>query len=652
MTSSSPPMPASIALSRDELRLFRLLNAVCSHSPKPVVPRVAGGWVRDKLLGNPSDDLDIALDTYMGYDFATLIADFVRTHPDLAHAAVAQQPGEPDDPQDPHGSHAELFAGLAKIQSNPDKSKHLETATCRVLGYDLDFVNLRSETYQEHSRIPAEVGFGSPVEDALRRDCTINALFYNIATGQVEDFTHKGIEDLHRGVIRTPLDPKDTFHDDPLRVLRSVRFAARLGFKLDPDLIRAVKDDDEVHDALANKISKERIGVELHKMMTGPGPAHAVSMLSELKVWRTVCLAHFNELELLSSPLNASTASETVSLDAALASIDLPTSATSLAVLEWLTNARPDRHLPLPAPTLSTLWSPVHSTTNIVRTTPAPLAALTLPLAHLHCSIPRSASIFPHTTKKPQVLPPPPVTPLAAHVVKINLKLTNRDADWVAHAHACMPAIQHAAGAYGNSDVGGADAWIDEQAARGHRYAWTEHSERERVVLGNLVRACAGNKAVLGEWRAVAAVALVAQVAHKVRVQVASESLVPSVVGYDEDEVAQVVNGYVRVMQRINELRVDDVWGLKHVINGIDAAKTLGVPKGPLVRDALDWVTEYQLARPQGTADECREWLKANWQPGFVTQSAPLDVGQHQVKREHTPDPDGMGKGGIKKRKA
>ena len=71
---------------------------------------------------------------------------------------------------------------------NPDKSKHLETATTRVFGYQIDFVGLRAEVYTDKSRVP-EVHPGTAQEDAYRRDFTINALFYNLNSGQVEDFT-------------------------------------------------------------------------------------------------------------------------------------------------------------------------------------------------------------------------------------------------------------------------------------------------------------------------------------------------------------------------------------------------------------------------------------------------------------------------------
>ena len=85
--------------------------------------------------------------------------------------------------------------------------------------------------------------FGTPEQDAFRRDFTINSLFYNINTKEVEDYTGKGIEDMKLGVIRTPLAAKETFVDDPLRVLRAIRFASRFGFALDESLVEAASDD-------------------------------------------------------------------------------------------------------------------------------------------------------------------------------------------------------------------------------------------------------------------------------------------------------------------------------------------------------------------------------------------------------------------------
>jgi tRNA nucleotidyltransferase (CCA-adding enzyme) len=85
----------------------------------------------------------------------------------------------------------------------------------------IDLVNLRSETYSDNSRVP-EISIGTPLEDAQRRDLTINSLFYNLNESKVEDHLETGVKDLRAGLIKTPLEPFQTFTDDPLRVLRTI----------------------------------------------------------------------------------------------------------------------------------------------------------------------------------------------------------------------------------------------------------------------------------------------------------------------------------------------------------------------------------------------------------------------------------------------
>jgi Poly A polymerase head domain len=104
---------------------------------------------------------------------------------------------------------------VAVIKANPDQSKHLETATMHLHGLSLDLVNLRSETYSDTSRIP-RIEIGTPLQDAERRDFTVNALFYNLQTRAMEDFTGQGLKDLKAGIIRTPLAPLVTFLDGAL----------------------------------------------------------------------------------------------------------------------------------------------------------------------------------------------------------------------------------------------------------------------------------------------------------------------------------------------------------------------------------------------------------------------------------------------------
>lgn len=109
---------------------------------------------------------------------------------------------------------------IGVIAARPNQSKHLETATMRVLGFWIDFVNLRADGYDR----PEEAQkIGSPLEDALRRDLTVNALFYNIGTDQVEDWSGLGIADMAARLLRTPLPPEVTLRDDPCRILRAIR---------------------------------------------------------------------------------------------------------------------------------------------------------------------------------------------------------------------------------------------------------------------------------------------------------------------------------------------------------------------------------------------------------------------------------------------
>jgi tRNA nucleotidyltransferase/poly(A) polymerase len=173
------------------------------------------------------------------------------------------------------------------VLKNPEKSKHLETATMRINNYWIDFVNLRAEEYTSDSRIPDLMRIGTAEEDAFRRDLTINSLFYNINEGIVEDMTGRGLEDLKKRIVATPLPPLTTLLDDPLRVLRSVRFAARLRFGMDDALTEAAADE-RVKRALEQKVSRERVGSEVDLMLKSRDPVGAMRLLVNLGLIDTV----------------------------------------------------------------------------------------------------------------------------------------------------------------------------------------------------------------------------------------------------------------------------------------------------------------------------------------------------------------------------
>lgn len=261
-----------IKFSQKELDIFNIIKDIAVKNN--TVARVAGGYIRDKILCIDSSDIDIAVSNMTGEQFARLI--------DSKKVTV--------------------------VKANPDQSKHLATAMVRIHGLPIDFVNLRAETYSE-SRIP-EMRMGTPEEDARRRDLTLNSLFWNINTGEIEDYVG-GVQDLENRIARTPMDPVQTFLDDPLRILRTVRFAARFGLELDPALIAAAQRP-EVQEAFRTKISNERIWAELAGKkegdkwkagaLIGPNPSLAVVLLKQLGLMEAIFDPSKEEMEALGLP--------------------------------------------------------------------------------------------------------------------------------------------------------------------------------------------------------------------------------------------------------------------------------------------------------------------------------------------------------------
>ncbi|KAF8473966.1 hypothetical protein BDZ91DRAFT_712896 [Kalaharituber pfeilii] len=283
-SSSMHTSRPAIELTPEEENLRRLLIDCAAHVDKTAPPappspavsgaeneslvlRFTGGWVRDKLLKGQSNDIDVGINKMTGWEFGKHLSAFIREH--------GSKYGIDDGAR-----------GVYRIESNPDKSKHLETATTRIMDLEVDLVNLRSEAYFEDSRIPT-MEFGTPVQDALRRDATVNALFYNLHTQEVEDFTERGLQDMEDRLIRTPLKPWETFNDDPLRVLRLIRFASRLGFEIVPEVKDAMKDEG-IKKALRLKISRERVGTEVEKMLKGKDPYLSLSLIDEMGLFTSI----------------------------------------------------------------------------------------------------------------------------------------------------------------------------------------------------------------------------------------------------------------------------------------------------------------------------------------------------------------------------
>jgi len=235
---------------------------------------VVGGYVRDSLMGNESDDLDVALSSAAtGLDFAQFL----------------QKMGESQGGLNPTGK---LYS--TALDKTDTGSGDLQVAALDIYGEKIDFVNLRTEEYTSDSRVPVQTMTDSPEEDAQRRDLTINSLYYNIGTGQIEDYIG-GINDFERmpdgnfkpKVLRTPADPKKTFMDDPLRMLRALRFYARYeDVQLDPQMVATFQDPEVLN--MYDKLAPERASKEIRKMMQGPQAVNASEVLLETGLYKKV----------------------------------------------------------------------------------------------------------------------------------------------------------------------------------------------------------------------------------------------------------------------------------------------------------------------------------------------------------------------------
>lgn len=202
---------------------------------------VIGGWVRDIILRRQSNDIDIVT-----VGSGILLAE-----------NVAKKLGK--------GVHLSIF-------------KTYGTAQVKYKNFELEFVGARKESYRKESRNPI-VEDGSLEDDQRRRDFTINALAICINKqryGELLD-PFNGLQDMEDCLIRTPLDPDITFSDDPLRMMRAIRFASQLGFYLTAETFDSIEKNKERIEI----ITKERINDELNKIMLSPRPSNGWRLLDK-----------------------------------------------------------------------------------------------------------------------------------------------------------------------------------------------------------------------------------------------------------------------------------------------------------------------------------------------------------------------------------
>lgn len=218
--------------------IFKILSEIATA--KGIEAYVIGGYVRDLLLHRPSKDIDIVV----------------------------------------HGSGIELAEATARHLGNLHVSvfKNFGTAMFRYKGMEIEFVGARKESYRSDSRKPI-VEEGSIDDDQKRRDFTINALAISLNKDNygtlIDPFC--GLQHLEERLIKTPLEPGITFSDDPLRMMRAIRFASQLNFTIEEETFRAIAE----YKSRLPIVSMERIMDEFNKIMLSPEPSRGILLLDE-----------------------------------------------------------------------------------------------------------------------------------------------------------------------------------------------------------------------------------------------------------------------------------------------------------------------------------------------------------------------------------
>ena len=222
------------------LKEAEILQKIATAAQQLQVPAyLVGGFVRDKIIGRKTKDMDIVC-----------IGDGIALADAVAH--------------------------LCKPRPVVNFFKNFGTAQIKLDDLEVEFVGARKESYSYDSRKP-QVEPGTLEDDQWRRDFTVNALAISLNRDDygalVDPFN--GVEDISKGILQTPLPAVQTFSDDPLRMMRAIRFSAQLGYTIAPDTLQAIRDNKE----RIRIVSGERVADELNKMLLSPKPSVAFEQL-------------------------------------------------------------------------------------------------------------------------------------------------------------------------------------------------------------------------------------------------------------------------------------------------------------------------------------------------------------------------------------
>lgn len=210
---------------------------------------ICGGAVRDLVMGNDIKDIDFCIDLKDGgLEFAEFVCNETKSY---------------------------------KANSNPIVFPKFGTAKFNVKtvdwlkGIDFECVETRKETYRDKDSRNPIVEFGTLEDDCFRRDLTINSLYLNVSNGEILDLTKNGLNDIKNHIIRTTNKPSVIFDEDPLRMIRCIRFACRFGWKIEKDTFLGIISNS----SRINIISQERITEELNKILVTDKPSIGFDML-------------------------------------------------------------------------------------------------------------------------------------------------------------------------------------------------------------------------------------------------------------------------------------------------------------------------------------------------------------------------------------
>ncbi len=577
---------ASIQLTEWEERLFKtLVDAAIAYennelvmngdvtiempklSPsKPIEIRIAGGWVRDKIMKQESHDVDIALDSMSGHQFATIVQQYLirQMEKDVVpdDTPAAEETGGGKKKKKKVGSKKPKIAVIA---ANPSQSKHLETATMRVHNVDCDFVHLRGgEVYTSDSRIPTLKENATPLDDALRRDFTVNSLFYNLRTNQIEDWTGRGVSDLtNHNLLVTPLDAKITFHDDPLRVLRAVRFAVRYDLTLSEEIVTAAKSAD-VHGSLHIKVSRERVGKELEGMLSGKNakPCAALRLLTDLKL--AGCVFEF--------PHDSSIAVKGELCQGMTYNGDQMTEVEQRKAREmaWLVCAELIKYTTPLLQMVQKIRQDEESLPVQVDERIFYLSTFLYPLRKVDTIDAKGKSV-----------------PLPSYIIRDSIKFKNKDVQSVTTLLEGVDELRDILNDFHSNAVGNSSS------------AKTFCRLRVGLILRKL-------KDLWGTALMVAAIVEIHCCEGTSTTQ--SADVRPRNL---MDRVEEYIPRMIKFLEMIHAHKLDGSWKMRPLLDGKDISKSLNLPKGPLIGNYIQEQVKWMLLNPDGTKADCETHLKA-----------------------------------------